>query len=791
MTTGKRYLAAGDDKGRVRIWDLKERKAFKTFPSHSDSVLAICVFGAAGTASNLVASGDARGVVALHDLTRMSAERLHAFQDGQPIRRLCSLSNGERLAVAGDSGVVSVIALSSRQTVWSSRAHTCPCTGVAEFGKSVITCGLDKRIVISGSGKDSEAAITVGVPLTSLTVSREASAPLAVAGCIDGTLFVYDLRKYDSPLHELRCGTPANRFTAAVHTVEFTPRTIRLGEVVRRKTLVMSARKKNAAARTRTLPDAVAMTPSTAKHRGAVDHLSFLAESTGTVVRNSAGADSITAKVSEERDDIVKRLAQTIGPSSLLSPNRTLSDESLASKGKGSLRIDPEAVKESARLLLEGGKTPATLHHASPKLSQANQEAAFSDEPPAANEKEEQANGNASSAESQAAQTLPQTSAALLASDRALSPSALLEKAIQSVLPALEEDPNFVLKTPHASKAKSLFASLPGTVDGNAAGLASTAITPTGYEGGGTLSYSQLALDTETASKGSLSDLSRLSALQPEATPRRQPPSIDPRSLLPTTIKKPRLDVNASGAHDTGVAEKHLSRLDAAFDSVTPEKAGSGKISGRAEIFRGSTALLETPSRPALRWAAKQSYGKASNGDATTGTGLVATDVEMEGRLQGKPPTSEEKLVSLTQRSQENGIFVANEQLELLFQEMKEMRRQQQELISVVTELSRRQTSRDDMEEVKKLIGESRSSSQTLAEFAAVQTSAFTSKVEELQQEQMEQTSELIENLHVDFIKQTEALRQQLAATRADMNELREENAYLKEQLSLFRQSVF
>lgn len=197
-----RYLLSGSEDSSVHIWDLKNRKIFRSFPGHTCPVTSVtCNY-----ADQWLVSGGRDGSIIVHSVD--SSTPRHFLQDpsDQPkpaINRLCfsQVEKGQFGSVSED-GTACVWSVESQRLLNKySTPHTGPATDLC-FSPSnnmlMISVGMDCRIKCYDiQTRKIVTEVSAPSPLSSVTMLKDGSTLLA--GGADGKLYVYELRTVKYP----------------------------------------------------------------------------------------------------------------------------------------------------------------------------------------------------------------------------------------------------------------------------------------------------------------------------------------------------------------------------------------------------------------------------------------------------------------------------------------------------------------------------------------------------------------------------------------------------------------
>ncbi|XP_069140779.1 protein NEDD1-like [Argopecten irradians] len=215
LNSTSRYIVSGIDQ-TINVWDLKARSLRKTYKGHAGTVTC-AKFNWNDT---YIASGSDLGEIIVYNTvsgqgcTPMVAPKAQAIKEIQFSHYQKSL-----LGSASDDGAVNLWDINTRRLIHSfSDAHQAPATGI-KFSPInsifLISVGLDKRIICYDlEGKKYPKVITAESPLTSVDVMPD--GVIVAVGSTLGKIFIYDLRKGDTPVKVL------NAHKSSVQCLRFT-----------------------------------------------------------------------------------------------------------------------------------------------------------------------------------------------------------------------------------------------------------------------------------------------------------------------------------------------------------------------------------------------------------------------------------------------------------------------------------------------------------------------------------------------------------------------------------------
>ncbi|XP_048738693.2 protein NEDD1-like isoform X2 [Ostrea edulis] len=201
LTSTSRYLVIGGSDNIINAWDLKSRTVKKTYKDHKGPVS--CVLFNANDSH--IASGSESGEIIVYNVVTGQGCRPMTAPKVQAIRQLQFNSvKKSLLGSVSEDGAVNLWDINTRRLLHSyNTAHIASATGL-QFSPLndilLLSVGLDKRIIcFDVQSKKQVKSISVDSPLTSVDVKSDGVTVLV--GSTRGKVFLYDLRKADSPFH--------------------------------------------------------------------------------------------------------------------------------------------------------------------------------------------------------------------------------------------------------------------------------------------------------------------------------------------------------------------------------------------------------------------------------------------------------------------------------------------------------------------------------------------------------------------------------------------------------------
>ncbi|KAG6037006.1 hypothetical protein E4U41_005358 [Claviceps citrina] len=187
-------LSASDDR-TVRLWDLPSNEATTTFVGHSDYVR--CANFMPGTMSNMVVSGSYDSTVRLWDPRTGSNTAVMTFKHAAPIEDVLSLPSGTTVLAAAENSV-SVLDLVAARPLHLITNHqkTVTSLSLASNGQRLVTGGLEGHVkVFETTGWNVVNSVKYQSPILSLQVipsgnGAEASDRHLAVGMQSGVLSI-------------------------------------------------------------------------------------------------------------------------------------------------------------------------------------------------------------------------------------------------------------------------------------------------------------------------------------------------------------------------------------------------------------------------------------------------------------------------------------------------------------------------------------------------------------------------------------------------------------------------
>lgn len=139
-------LSASDDR-TVRLWDLPSNGPVKTFVGHNDYVR--CANFMPGTMSNMIVSGSYDSTVKLWDPRTKSNTAVMTFKHAAPVEDVLSLPSGTTLLSAAEN-TVSVLDLVAARPLHAVTNHqrTVTSLSLASNGRRLVTGGLEGHVKV-------------------------------------------------------------------------------------------------------------------------------------------------------------------------------------------------------------------------------------------------------------------------------------------------------------------------------------------------------------------------------------------------------------------------------------------------------------------------------------------------------------------------------------------------------------------------------------------------------------------------------------------------------------------
>ncbi|XP_062617697.1 protein NEDD1-like [Saccostrea cucullata] len=201
LTSTSRYLVVGGSDSVINAWDLKSRTIKKSYKDHKGPVSCV-LFNA--NASH-IASGSESGEIIVYNVVTGQGCRPMTAPKVQAIRQLqFNAVKKSLLGSVSEDGAVNLWDINTRRLLHTySTAHIASATGLKFSPLNdilLLSVGLDKRMICFDiQSKKQVKCMTVDSPLTSIDVKSD-GVTVAV-GSTRGKVFVYDLRKADTPFN--------------------------------------------------------------------------------------------------------------------------------------------------------------------------------------------------------------------------------------------------------------------------------------------------------------------------------------------------------------------------------------------------------------------------------------------------------------------------------------------------------------------------------------------------------------------------------------------------------------
>ncbi|XP_041348412.1 protein NEDD1-like isoform X2 [Gigantopelta aegis] len=209
-----RHLISGGISGTVKIWDVKMRKAKKTFKDHKSTLTSACF----NHNDTCIASGSETGEIIINNVVSGFGSSPLVAPKTQAV---CQLQfKKSLLGAVYDSGSVCLWDTNTRRLIHMfTNVHRAPATGITFSPLNemlMMTVGLDKRLVFYDVvSKETLKVIEIDSPLTAIDLMHDGFT-LAV-GSTRGKLTVYDLRQSSSPI------TSFTAHKSSIQSLKFQP----------------------------------------------------------------------------------------------------------------------------------------------------------------------------------------------------------------------------------------------------------------------------------------------------------------------------------------------------------------------------------------------------------------------------------------------------------------------------------------------------------------------------------------------------------------------------------------
>ncbi|KAK3179299.1 U3 small nucleolar RNA-associated protein 15 [Lecanicillium sp. MT-2017a] len=173
-------LSASDDK-TVRLWDLPSNEPTTTFSGHSDYVR--CANFLPGSMSNMLVSGSYDSAVKLWDPRTGSGSAVMTFKHAAPVEDVLALPSGTTvLAAAGSSVSVLDLVAARPLHVISNHQKTVTSLSLASNGRRVVTGGLEGHVkVFETTGWNVVNSVKYQSPILSVKVIPSGDSSSAAA----------------------------------------------------------------------------------------------------------------------------------------------------------------------------------------------------------------------------------------------------------------------------------------------------------------------------------------------------------------------------------------------------------------------------------------------------------------------------------------------------------------------------------------------------------------------------------------------------------------------------------
>jgi hypothetical protein len=187
-------VSAGDD-SRVLYWDLDKKSAIKSLP-HSGSVRAAAV----NPKGTVLVTGDRSGLVQLWDLVNDGPPVQQ--QNGASVNAVAFMPDGTAFAVASVSGKAAIWNVDAREREKPRLpldGHKGPVYGVtfSADGGRVATAGWDRQVSVWSVKTGTKVAEIDKFADSVTAVAFTPCCRYLAAGCMDGTITVYDMGTED------------------------------------------------------------------------------------------------------------------------------------------------------------------------------------------------------------------------------------------------------------------------------------------------------------------------------------------------------------------------------------------------------------------------------------------------------------------------------------------------------------------------------------------------------------------------------------------------------------------
>jgi WD40 repeat protein len=198
---GKR-IAAGTDRGSLKVWDIEGRKFVADLKGLEDSLLWAVAFSPDG---KFLASGASDNTARVWDVaTSKELAKIDTF--GDRVTGVAFSPDGKTLAACSNDGTAVLFDLGAKKLKFSLKKHTDAVRGVAfaPDGKSVATAGKDKQVLVwnAETGKP-RLGVTFGEILYSCAFTPDGKQLMVAGGeefrGKDNSIKVIDLEKKGQP----------------------------------------------------------------------------------------------------------------------------------------------------------------------------------------------------------------------------------------------------------------------------------------------------------------------------------------------------------------------------------------------------------------------------------------------------------------------------------------------------------------------------------------------------------------------------------------------------------------